>query len=129
MDHVEKNLGVQSYCFRRFTDNSIVAKKVRGIGLDKIELCGVHADFNAPGQFADVVRIYADAGVEIVSLGVQTFTGADSGKAWFECAAAAGARHISAHFQMNLPQRHSESPRLVQGVWNPGRLSKCPTPP
>ena len=100
MNHIEKNLGVQSYCFRHFKDNSTVAAKVRGIGLDKIELCGVHADFNAPGKFGDVVRIYTDAGVQIVSIGVQTFCGADSEKEWFECAAAAGAKHISAHFQI-----------------------------
>ncbi len=78
MNHIEKNLGVQSYCFRHFTDNSTVAQKVRGIGLDKIELCAVHADFNTPDKFGDVVRIYADAGVKIVSIGVQTFAGADS---------------------------------------------------
>ncbi|MEI8310830.1 MAG: sugar phosphate isomerase/epimerase [Verrucomicrobiota bacterium] len=98
MNHIEKNLGVQSYCFRHFKDNSTVAKKVRGIGLEKIELCGVHADFNEPGKFGDVVSIYADAGVRIVSIGVQTFQGCESEKAWFECAAAAGAKHISAHF-------------------------------
>jgi len=100
MNHIEQNLGVQSYCFRHFTDNSTVAKKVRGIGLNKIELCGIHADFSKPDQFGDVVRFYPDAGVQIVSIGVQTFTGADTEKAWFECAAHAGAKHISAHFQI-----------------------------
>ena len=100
MNRFEKNLGVQSYCFRHFKDNATVAAKVRAIGLDKIEHCGVHADFNAPEKFGDVVRIYADAGVRIVSIGVQTFSGADGEKEWFESAAAAGARHISAHFQI-----------------------------
>ncbi len=100
MNSIEKNLGVQSYCFRHFTDNSTVATKVRGIGLDKIELCAIHADFNEPGQFGDVVKIYSDAGVQIVSIGVQTFEGADNEKCWFECAALAGTRHISAHFKV-----------------------------
>lgn len=94
-------LGVQSYCFRHFKDNAVIAKKVRAIGLDRIELCGVHADFNQPATFGDVVSIYQNEGVQIVSLGVQTFTGADSEKAWFECAALAGAKHISAHFQVD----------------------------
>jgi len=97
-----RDFGVQSYCFREFKDNATVAKMVREIGLDKIELCAVHDAFNAPDAFKDVVRTYADQGVSIVSLGVQTFTGeADVEKRWFECAAAAGAKHISAHFRVD----------------------------
>ncbi len=95
------NFGVQSYCFRHFKDNATVAAKVRGIGLDKIELCAIHADFNQPAGFPAIVDIYRNEGVSIVSIGVQTFTGVDSEKAWFECAAAAGARHISAHLKVN----------------------------
>jgi sugar phosphate isomerase/epimerase len=94
------NFGVQSYCFRHFKDNAVVAKLVREIDLDQIELCAVHADFDQPESFPEIVSIYRDAGVSILSLGVQTFTGQDSERAWFECAAAAGARHISAHFQV-----------------------------
>ena len=93
--------GVQSYCFRHFKDNPTVAAKVRGIGLDKIELCGVHADFSRPDTFKDVVEIYKKAGVSIISLGVQTFEGHDTEKAWFECAALAGAKHISAHLRID----------------------------
>ncbi|MFY8215796.1 MAG: hypothetical protein ACOVMP_04260 [Chthoniobacterales bacterium] len=95
-----QNLGVQSYCFRHFPDNATVAAKVRGIGLENIELCAVHANFDDPASFSPIAKIYADSGVGIVSLGVQTFTGADREKAWFECAALAGATHISAHFQI-----------------------------
>lgn len=94
------DIGVQSYCFRHFKNNAEVAKRVRGIGLDKIELCEVHADFNAPEAFRDVVATYRNEGVSIVSLGVQTFDGADAEKAWFESAAVAGAGHISAHFRV-----------------------------
>ena len=101
MNIISQNLGVQSWCFRHFKDNSTVAKKARAIGFDKIELCGVHADFNDPSTFGEAVRVYADAGIEIVSLGVQTFVGNDGEKAWFECAAAAGAKHISAHFTVS----------------------------
>lgn len=94
------DFGVQSYCFRNFKDNSVVAQKVRSIGLDKIELCGVHADFNQPEAFDEVVAIYRKEGVSIISLGVQTFDGAESERAWFECAVKAGAKHISAHFRI-----------------------------
>jgi sugar phosphate isomerase/epimerase len=97
--------GVQSYCFRHFNDNAVVAKKVLGIGLDKIELCGVHADFSKPGDFKKVVDVYRQAGVSIVALGVQTFDGNDSEQAWFECAVAAGARHITCHFNIETFMR------------------------
>jgi len=93
------DFGVQSYCFRKFT-NQETARKVREIGVDKIELCGLHADFNKPTAVKEIVKTYTDEGVSIISLGVQTFTGAASERDWFECAALAGARHISAHFKV-----------------------------
>ena len=96
-----QEFGVQSYCFREFKSNPDVARKVREIGLDKLELCGVHADFHKPSAFKDVVKIYSDAGVSIISLGVQTFTGEARERDWFECAALAGAKHISAHFKID----------------------------
>lgn len=95
------DFGVQSFCFRNFKNNADVAKKVREIGLDKIEVCAVHADFNDLSDWRDVVSIYKDHGVSIISIGVQTFVGEDSEKDWFECAAAAGAEHISAHFKVD----------------------------
>lgn len=95
------DFGVQSYCFRHFKDNAVVARKVRGIGLEKIEVCAVHADFNDPDQFAEIVSIYKNEGVSVCSIGVQTFSGNPSEKAWFECAALAGAKHISAHFRLD----------------------------
>ncbi len=95
------NFGVQSYCFRNFKDNKEVAQLVKKIGVSSIELCGVHADFDKPEAFKDVVKIYEDAGVKIVSLGVQTFVGADNERNWFECLKIAGAKHISAHFRVD----------------------------
>lgn len=95
------DFGVQSYCFRHFKENATVAAQVHAIGLNRLELCGVHADFNHPEAFAEVVKVYREAGVSIVSLGVQTFDGHEGERAWFECAAAAGARHISAHLRID----------------------------
>jgi len=95
------DFGVQSWCFRHFKDNTVVAQKVRDIGLSQIELCGVHADLNKPEAVKEAVAIYKKAGVSIVSIGVQTFTGNDSEKAWFESAAVTGARHISCHFRVD----------------------------
>lgn len=93
--------GVQSYCFRHFKDNADVAQKVKDIGLDKIEVCQVHADFKDPNSWKNEVKTYQDAGVSVVSIGVQTFTGDPSEKSFFECAAIAGAKHISCHFQLD----------------------------
>ena len=93
--------GVQSFCFRHFKDNADVAQKVKDIGLDKIEVCQVHADFKNPAEWKDTVKTYQDAGVSVVSIGVQTFTGDPSEKDLFECVAIAGAKHISCHFQID----------------------------
>ena len=94
-----RDFGVQSYCFRHFKDNALVADLTKKIGVKKIELCGIHADFDDVEAFKRVVDIYRKAGVEIVSLGVQLFLGDISReRKWFQCAQAAGARHISAHF-------------------------------
>jgi sugar phosphate isomerase/epimerase len=95
------DFGVQSYCFRETKTNPEVAAKVREIGVDKIELCGVHADLYNPATFEEVNQIYRDAGVSIVSFGVETFVGDAKERKAFECAAIAGAKHISVHFKID----------------------------
>ncbi|MDR1144730.1 MAG: sugar phosphate isomerase/epimerase [Verrucomicrobiales bacterium] len=96
--------GVQSWCFRHFKNNPEVAQKVRAIGLDKIELSGAHADFHKPDEFYQIVKTYADAGVSIVSLGVNTLVGDPAERDFFACAAAAGAKFITAHFKVDTFQ-------------------------
>jgi sugar phosphate isomerase/epimerase len=95
------DFGVQSFCFREFKKNSDVAKKVREIGVDKIEVCAIHADFSKPEGFKEVVQTYKDEGVSIISLGVETFVGDDKERSAFECAKLAGAKHISVHFRVD----------------------------
>lgn len=95
-----QDIGIQSYCFREFKDNAEVARKVREIGLDKIEVCAVHANFNNEASWKEVIAVYRDAGISIPSIGVQTFTGNPSEESYFACASAAGAKHISAHFKV-----------------------------
>lgn len=92
------NFGVQSYCFRHFKDNATVAAMIREIGLDKIEICGVHADLYDPEEFKKVAETYKEAGVSVISIGVQTFTGDPAEEKFFESAVAGGAQHISCHF-------------------------------
>lgn len=105
------DLGVQSYCFRNFKDNKKVAELTRQIGVDKIELCGIHANFDDPDAFKDVVKIYQDAGVKIVSIGVQTLDANEAvERKWFECCQIAGARHMGVHFKI---QSYREAVPLV----------------
>jgi sugar phosphate isomerase/epimerase len=96
-----RDFGVQSYCFREFKNNKDVAAKVREIGVDKVELCGVHANFHQLDTVKEATRIYKDAGVSIISLGVETFKGEANERDIFESAAIAGAKHISCHFQVD----------------------------
>ncbi|HEY3329066.1 MAG TPA: sugar phosphate isomerase/epimerase [Capsulimonadaceae bacterium] len=102
MTDIKSAVGVQSYCFRGFKDNAKVASLVREIGVAAIELCGVHADFNAPATWDEVIATYKNAGVEIVSIGVQGFNGDEAKeRQWFEFAKLAGAKYISAHFSLD----------------------------
>lgn len=93
--------GVQSYCFRDFKDNRSLARAVRDLGLDRIELCGLHGDFARPSVMREVAKLYRDEGVQIVSLGVQMFTGDDHERVWLESAVEAGAHHLSAHVRVD----------------------------
>ncbi len=94
--------GIQSYCFRAFKDNRKVIRLLRECGVSQIELCGIHADFTKPSSFADVVRLYQDAGVEIVSIGVQGLNGNKKTEAFFfDCVKQAGAQFMSVTFGVN----------------------------
>ncbi|MDP9172603.1 MAG: sugar phosphate isomerase/epimerase [Planctomycetota bacterium] len=97
-----RNVGVQSYCFRNFKDNYKVAQLTKEIGVNTLEICAVHANFDDPEEFKKILDIYRAQKVEIVSIGVQTFTGDIAReRKWFACAKAAGAKHISAHFRID----------------------------
>ena len=110
------DLGVQSYCFRHFKDNAQVAQLVRECGLDKIELCAVHADFGDESSFDKVIETYRAAGVQIVSIGVQGANGEeDKERKYFEFAKRAGANHMSVHFgAQTFPDCYRVSEKLSQ---------------
>jgi sugar phosphate isomerase/epimerase len=101
MNNVFQTLAVQSYCFRGFTTNEEVIEQVKKIGLSHIELCGVHADFSKEETFDQVINLYKNAGVKIVSIGVQTMANNPPlEKKYFEFAKRAGAKHISISFDL-----------------------------
>ena len=102
MSSAALDVGVQSWCFRNFKGAEEIGPRVRRMGVDKLELCEVHADFSQPEAVAAEVRKYHDLGISIVSLGVQTFeNNADRERRWFESAQAVGAKHLSAHFKVD----------------------------
>ncbi|MBN8219038.1 MAG: sugar phosphate isomerase/epimerase [Spirochaetes bacterium] len=97
-----RNAGMQSYCLRGFKDNAVVASKVKALGVESIELCAVHHNYDSPETFAPVVETYMKAGVAIKSMGVQTFVGdVAKERKWFECAKIAGAKMMTAHFRVD----------------------------
>lgn len=95
-------LGIQSYCFRGFSDNAQVAEMVRACGLSKIELWQGHGLFDHPNDFGDVIATYKNAGVDIVSMGQQTFSGNVALEwGWFDFITQAGAKTITSNFTVD----------------------------
>jgi len=59
------------------------------------------------------VKIYKKAGVSIISFGVETFVGDPKERDIFECAALAGAKHISVHFKIDsFPEAVKQTQKL-----------------
>ncbi len=99
MMDVGQELGVQSYCFRHFKDNAKVAQLVKQCGLAKVEICAVHVDFQAPETFDQAISTYKDAGVQIVSTGVNRLCGEPAkDRNLFEFCKQAGAKFMSVDF-------------------------------
>jgi sugar phosphate isomerase/epimerase len=96
-----RNIGVQSWSFRHFKTIGEMLAQVKAVGVSRIELCGAHAQFDDPTQHQVAIDACKAAGVEIVSIGVQSFNGDQKKeKHWFEFAKKAGATCISSHFNV-----------------------------
>lgn len=92
MSVISEQLGVQSYCFRGFKDNAKVAALVREMGVDRIEICGVHCNFDETATHKAVLDAYKNAGVQIASIGVESINRAEAEmRNRFEFMKAAGA--------------------------------------
>lgn len=98
--NLKEQLAVQSYCYRNFKDNAQVIELVKEAGLSAIELCGVHVDFNDESTFDDVISLYRDSGIAIVSIGVEGITDDEAAAAKrFKFAKKAECQIISVNFQ------------------------------
>ncbi|MCH2114342.1 MAG: sugar phosphate isomerase/epimerase [Pirellulales bacterium] len=111
-----ESLAVQSFCFRDFKDNAEVADKVNAIGLSRIELCAVHADFTDESTFDTVIDTYRRAEVQIVGIGVQPFNNdLENERKFFEFAHRAGVRVISADFSVDsVPDAYRTAEKLAE---------------
>ena len=90
-------LGIQSYCFRGFSEPGQLVSGLRECGVDRLELCGKHWDIAKNPDPAAVLRAYESAGIAISSFGVHGI-GADEAAARpaFEMARLAGFPTVSA---------------------------------
>lgn len=99
MRTLKESLGIQSYCFRGFKSNADVTERLKQCGVSAIELCGVHVDFSDETGHEAVVEQYRQAGVEIASIGVETFKDNEAyEERLFEFVRLAGAKHMSINF-------------------------------
>jgi len=99
MIDLARELGVQSFTYRHFGDNAEVIEKLRESGASNIELCGKHADFGDESKFDDVIALYKDNGIGIVSIGVQGFADDEAKeRKYFEFVKRAGAKAMSCNF-------------------------------
>lgn len=95
-----KSIGVQSWCFRKFERRADLIAGIKRCGLERVELCGVHADFTGEASFDSVVGEFRSAGITISAIGVQGFANARARERnFFEFARRAGAGVITADFE------------------------------
>ncbi len=90
-------IAVQSYCFRGFASNEEVAAKAKEIGVAAVEPCRVHIDFTDEAAQDAAIAAYRDAGVRLVSCGVNAIRGDGSdAECCFRFARKGGLSVISA---------------------------------
>jgi inosose dehydratase len=116
MFDVKKQLAVQSYCFRHFKAVDALIAQIKGIGLARTELCGVHVDFNNEATFDAALAQFKQAGIQIGSIGVQGFKGdTASEEKWFRFCKLAGAKMISATFNVDsVPGSYRAAEHLAE---------------
>ena len=92
-------IAIQSWCYRHFKAVPAFIEQLKNSGVSATELCGVHANFMDPATHAATVEQFKKAGVQIVAIGVETFTGiVEKDKPRFEFCKAAGIKNMSITF-------------------------------
>jgi inosose dehydratase len=106
------DLAVQTYCFRKLTDNGDVACAVRECGLSKVELSPVHVNYMNSEERSQCLEAYRKAGIDVVGLGVITMKNDQPAeRKAMEFARSAGADMISVTFE---PESFQEAVRTAE---------------
>jgi len=109
------DLAIQSWCFRKFKPVDDLIAQIKKIGLSRVELCGVHANFNDEATFDPTIAKFKAAGITLSGMGVQTFTGEPGDEKWFIFAQKAGIKMISSSFKLeSQPESILKSDFLAQ---------------
>src|SRR3954470_1589008 len=96
-------IAIQSYCYRHFKAIPAFIEQLKLTGVNRTELCAVHANFADPGGFAGLIDAFSRADVQIVAIGVERMTGDPLKDApRFEFCKAAGVKNMSITFSPEL---------------------------
>lgn len=94
LDGIE--LGVQSYCFRKFSNEQIL-HALQACGLQRLEICKVHVNIEADHEPDRVLNLYLSQGIRFNSYGINAFDCDEAkARALFAFAAKAGVKTIGA---------------------------------
>ncbi len=112
MNDLVRNIGIQSYCFRHFKTHAELIDLLGQCGASAIELSAVHVDVSDTGSADRIIPQYREAGIRIVSLGVQSLNGNEAhDRLSFEFARKADCKCISVHFE---PETSPESWEIAE---------------
>jgi sugar phosphate isomerase/epimerase len=97
-----KDLGIQSWCYREFKTIPSFITELKKAGVAATEVCGVQVDFSKEEAFPSVVKQFNDAGVKILSIGVQGMHNNPAvEEKYFKFCKEAGAKYMSVSFAPN----------------------------
>jgi sugar phosphate isomerase/epimerase len=100
---MKQPIAIQSWCLRAFKPLPQFLEQLKSIGVSATELCGIHADFNAPPTFPAIADQFSKAKVQIVAIGVEAMTGEPNhDRSKFEFCKAVGAKNMSFTFSPDV---------------------------
>lgn len=129
MTDLKGQLGIQTWCFRHFKQNQEVIDQSKSCKVSAVELAGVHADFSNEALFDKVIRQYQEAGIQILSIGVQRLAN-DAGKeeSYYRFVKQAQAKYMSVTFDedcvpdgFRLAEKLADKYDLYLAIHNHGR--------
>lgn len=96
------DIAMQSYSLRGFKKNEKVIESLKELGINKIELCGVHIDFMDESKYDEVINLYKKNGIDIISIGVNGFSNNEANeRKYCNFLKKAGAKIMSVDFDIN----------------------------